>query len=260
MSKQLSYALGALTVVGALFVIMIAGPLLSSGISGLAQATPANAGPQVTAATQVTATDNRNMLVVSGIGTATGTPDVARVEVGVESRAQTAQAAADATNKKQAAIIAALKAKGIEAKDLQTTNYNVSAERSNNPNEANPIIGYRAGTTVRVTVRQIDQVGAVLDAAVGAGANQIYGITFGLNDSEPLLSQARDTAILNAKAKAEAMAKTAGIKLGKIINISESFAGGPAPLAVDARAGSAAPIEVGETSVRAQVAVTYAIE
>src|ERR1700687_5706940 len=122
---------------------------------------------------------------------------------------------------------------------MQPTNYSVFAESSDNQNDANPIIGYRASTTVRVTVRQIDQVGAVLDAAVAAGANQIYGITFGLNDSEPLLAQARDKAILNAKAKAEAMAKTAGIKLVKIVNISESFTGGPVPFVADARAGSA---------------------
>jgi uncharacterized protein YggE len=260
MFKQHSLLWGALTVVGALLVIMLAGPLLSGGVRDLARATPANAGPQAVAAAQGATADNRNTLVVSGVGTASTVPDVGRLDVGVESRAQTAQAAADATNKKQAAVIAALKAKGIDAKDLLTTNYSVFAERSNNQNDANPIIGYRASTTVRVTVRQIDQVGAVLDAAVGAGANQIYGISFGLNDSEPLLSQARDQAILNAKAKAEAMAKTAGIKLIKIINISESFAGGPVPLAVDARAGSAAPIEAGETSVRAQVSVTYSIE
>jgi len=257
MSRQRSFALGALTVVLALLVVMLASPLLSSN---LAQVTPASAGPQTSAPAQVTTVDVRNTLIVGGLGTASGAPDVARVEVGVESRAQTAQAAADATNKKQAAIIAALKAKGIEAKDLQTTNYNLFVERSNNPNEANTVTGYRASTTLRATVRQIDQVGAVLDSAVGAGANQVFGITFGLNDSEPLLGQARDKAILNAKAKADAMAKTAGIKLGKILNISESVSGGPVPLSFDAKASSAAPIEAGETSVRAQVSVTFAIE
>ena len=257
MSRQRSFALGAVTVVLALLVVMLASPLLSNG---LARVTPANAGPQTSAPVQATSVDARNTLIVSGVGTASGTPDVARLDVGVESRAQTAQAAADATNKKQAAIIAALKAKGIEAKDLQTTNYNLFVERSNNPNEANTVTAYRASTTLRATVRQIDQVGAVLDAAVGAGANQVFGITFGLNDSEPLLAQAREKAILNARAKADAMAKTAGIKLGKILNISESFAGGPVPLALDARASSAAPIEVGETSVRAQLSVTFAIE
>ena len=257
MSRQRSIALGAITIVLALLVVMLASPLLSSS---LARVTPASAGPQPSAPAQVTTVDTRNTLIVSGVGTASSAPNVARVEVGVDSRALSAQAAADATNKKQAAIIASLKAKGIEAKDLQTTNYNLFAERSNNPNEANTVTGYRASTTLRATVRQIDQVGAVLDAAVGAGANQVFGITFGLNDSEPLLAQARDNAILNAKAKADAITKTAGIKLGKILNISESGAGGPVPLAVDARAGSAAPIEAGETSVRAQVSITFAIE
>lgn len=257
MSKQRSIALGAVTVVLALAVVLLATPLLSSGVS---RVTPVSAGQQTSAPAQVTSVDTRSTLIVTGIGTASVAPDVARVEVGVESRASTAQAAADATNKKQAAIIAALKAKGIEAKDLQTTNYNLFVEHSSNPNDQNTVTGYRASTTVRVTVRQIDQVGAVLDAAVGAGANQVFGITFGLNDSEPLLGKARDNAILNAKAKADAMAKTAGIKLGKILNISESFAGGPVPLALDARASSAGPIEAGETSVRAQVNMTFAIE
>jgi uncharacterized protein len=257
MSRQRSFALGAITVVLALLVIMLASPLLSGGF---ARITPVSAGPQTSAPAQVTTVDTRNTLIVSGVGTASTTPDVARLDVGVESRAQTAQAAADATNKKQAAIIAALKAKGIDAKDLQTTNYSLFVEHSTNPNDANTVTGYRTSTTVRATVRQIDQVGAVLDAAVAAGANQVFGITFGLNDSEPLLGQARDKAILNAKAKADAMAKTAGIKLGKILNISESVAGGPVPFAVDARASSAAPIEAGETSVRAQVSVTFAIE
>jgi len=257
MSRQRSFALGAITVVLALLVIMLASPLLSGGF---ARVTPGSAGPQTSAPAQVTTVDTRNTLIVSGVGTASTTPDVARLDVGVESRAQTAQAAADATNKKQAAIIAALKAKGIDAKDLQTTNYSLFVEHSTNPNDANTVTGYRTSTTVRATVRQIDQVGAVLDAAVAAGANQVFGITFGLNDSEPLMVQARDLAILNAKAKANAMANSAGIKLGKILNISESVAGGPVPFAVDARASSAAPIEAGETSVRAQVSVTYAIE
>ena len=255
MSTQRSIALGALTVALALAIILLGGPFIAGS---LGRATPASAGPLPGAPLQVTTADTRSTLVVAGVGTASGTPDVAHIDVGVESRAQTAQAAADATNKKQAAVIAALKAKGIDAKDLQTASYNLFVEHANN--DQNTVTGYRASTVVNVTVRQIDQVGAILDAAVGAGANQINSISFGLSDSEPLLAQARNAAILNARAKADAMAKSAGIKLGKILNLSESFAGGPVPFAVDARASSAAPIEAGQTTVRAQVSIMFAIE
>lgn len=255
-----SFRLGIATIVGLLFVVALLSLALFMPSRGLLQSATVDASGQASPAIQGVPVGQVNTLVVQGNGIAATAPDVARINLGVESRAATAQDAVSTTNKKQGAVIEALKGKGIEAKDIQTTNFSVFAESK--PNGEGPS-SYRASNTVQVIVRKIDQVGAVLDAAVSAGANQVYGISFGLSDPESLLAEARAKAVANAKSKAEAIAKAAGVRLIKVVNISENFGGSPLPrggfAAPEARANSA-PIEAGETQVSAQVTIAYSIE
>jgi hypothetical protein len=200
--------------------------------------------------------------MVNGTGSAFAAPDVARIQIGVQSRASTAQQAVADNSAKQAAVIDALKKKGVDAKDIQTINFSVNAERRATSG-GDTIIGYVASNMVRVTIRKIDQVGAILDAVVTAGANQIYGISFGLSDPDSLMNEARNKAVANARAKAEGLAKAAGVKLGKVITINESF-GVVSPrgdmMAAPMAEARSVPIETGETQVTAQVQVTFAIE
>jgi len=191
-------------------------------------------------------------------------PDIARMTVGVESAgSNVGQVVAD-VNAKQSAIIAKLKSLGVSDKDIQTTSFNVSLDNSKPQAPGSPNTGpitYRVNNTAQITIRKIDQLSAILQAAVDAGANNIYGISMSLSDPSPLASDARTKAVADARTKAEALAKAAGVKLGRIVSISE-FTGSAFPPAVfaDSRANAQGPIETGELQVQVQVNVVFAIE
>ncbi|AUX41218.1 hypothetical protein SOCE26_026280 [Sorangium cellulosum] len=123
---------------------------------------------------------------------------------------------------------------------------------------------YRVSNTVNVTIRNLDQVGAVLDAAVTAGANNVWGVSFGLDKTDPLEAQAREKAIADARLRAEALARLQGVGLGRVVAISEIVDGGPPVYAMRAVAmakeGGGTPISPGEVQFTTQVKVIYALE
>ncbi|WP_437602083.1 SIMPL domain-containing protein [Sorangium sp. So ce590] len=129
---------------------------------------------------------------------------------------------------------------------------------------AQPAHFYQVSNTVMVVVRNLDQVGAVLDAAVAAGANNVWGISFGLDKTDPLEAQAREKAIADARARAEALARLQGVSLGRVVAISEIVDQGPihAPrlAAASYAADMGTPVSPGEVSFGTQVKVVYAIE
>ncbi len=274
MSKRIAFTLGAITMLVVLALILLWGPFTNSLSPNIPQATAnantaASGNASNTASTassvgaQAAQVTTPSTLMVNGTGSAFAAPDVARIQIGVQSRASTAQQAVADNSAKQAAVIDALKKKGVDAKDIQTINFSVNAERRATSGGGDTITGYVASNMVRVTIRKIDQVGAILDAVVTAGANQIYGISFGLSDPDSLMNEARNKAVANARAKAEGLAKAAGVKLGKVITINESF-GVVSPrgdmMAAPMAEARSVPIETGETQVTAQVQVTFAIE
>ncbi len=211
---------------------------------------------------QVTPSPASSTLSVSGSGRAFATPDIARMTIGVEAMAPTVGKAVGDVNAKQAAIIAKLKSLGIADKDIQTTSFNVSIDRSKPPTPGSETpTNYHASNTAQVTIRKTDQLSTVLEAAVNAGANNIFGVQLSLSDPSPMMSDARSKAVADAKAKADALAKLAGVKLGRIINISEGFIGGvPQPFFAEARVVAAGPFETGELQVTVTVNVVFAIE
>ncbi|CAN92478.1 putative secreted protein [Sorangium cellulosum So ce56] len=125
---------------------------------------------------------------------------------------------------------------------------------------------YQVSNTVMVVIRKLDQVGAVLDAAVAAGANNVWGVSFGLDQTDPLEARAREKAIADARARAEALAKLQGVSLGPVVSISEVVEHGPvyAPRAALASGGYSAdmgtPVSSGEVPFGTQVKVVYALE
>ncbi len=210
---------------------------------------------------------------VNGNGKISSVPDQALINVGVATQAPTAQQALAANSEAMERLQALLKERGVAAKDVQTTQIQVhpqyNQQRPQPPGQPQVefvprIVGYRVDNTVQVTSRQIDKLGALLDALVQAGANQIHGIQFRMGEPEKLLDEARKRAMADAKRKAEMLAGEAGVVLGSPVSIQEEGAGSiPPPRPYGARmmgmmaAESAVPVAAGEQELSVTVQVIY---
>ena len=198
----------------------------------------------------------QHSIVVSGNGSVATVPDRAQLSFGVSSDAKTASAALRANAVEMTKVIAALKAQGIAAADIQTQFVSLSPRYSSNGEE---IVGYSAANLVSATVRKLDKVGGVIDAAVDAGANQVSGPNLVRSDQTALYRQALRAAIANAKGKAQTIARASGLRLRRITDVTES--GGPTPVSEAAKVGAApsTPIEPGTQLVEATVTVTFSV-
>lgn len=202
---------------------------------------------------------------VSGIGRVRVKPNIATTSIGVETTAATLAEATSQSNARMSAIIERIKGLGVAEKDIQTTAYNVyPVTHSPRQGESPKITGYRVSNQLSITIRKIDDVGKILDAVVAAGANNVYGISFGVDDSASYQQQARAAAIKDAQDKAGQLAKAAGIGLGKVISISEGGAS-PRPIlrsAVGVMAAEAAsvPVETGELEVVVSVEMRFGVQ
>ena len=203
-----------------------------------------------------TAAAAQHSIVVSGNGSVASVPDRAQVSFGVSSDGKTASAALHANAAEMSKVIAAVKAAGIPAADIKTEVISLSERYSQN---GEAIAGFVATNSVSTTLRDLGKAGAVIDAAVDAGANQVSGPNLSRSDQSALYRQALRVAIADAKAKAQTIARASGLTLRRITDVSES--GGPTPLAETAKAGVASPtpIEPGTQLVEATVTVTFAV-
>jgi uncharacterized protein YggE len=209
-------------------------------------------------------------VTVVGRGSVRLAPDVARVSIGVETMAETVAEAVDENQAKMTSILEALKAVGIPEADIQTMHYSIQFERYPEPmprtgteSGEQPQPQYRVSNMVEVTVRDLSQVGEVLDAVVEAGANNIWGVNFSLEDPESAEADARAEAVADARARAEALAELNGVELGSVMSVSEVISGSgvPVPMGAAERAvAGAGPIAPGEVEVSYQIQVTYFIE
>jgi uncharacterized protein YggE len=194
-------------------------------------------------------------IVVAGQGSVRATPDRAQLSLGVTTNAKTASAALRANNGEIARVIAAVKAQGIPPADIQTEQVSLSLRYSDN---GDAVLGYTATNSVSVVVRTLAKVGPVIDAAVEAGANQVSGPNLVLSDQNALYRRAMRVAIANARGKAQAIARAAGLTIRRITNVTES--GGPTPVPLDAKTAlpaTGAPIEPGTQLVQATLTVTF---
>ena len=212
------------------------------------------------------ATENGGITVV-GRGEAYGSPDRAEVNVGVETFAETVEEATDQNQATVESIIVALEAEGISREDLQTSNYSLWAEQIYGDRGPEGIAGYRVSNQVRVTIRDIEQVGDVIAAVTGAGANNIHGVSFRVADPAALEAEARAEAIANARERAQSLAELSGLELGDVMVVSEII-GQPGVIPYGDRGmgggamaeEAAAPgISPGQLSVGVDVQVTFAI-
>ncbi len=234
----------------------ITGLLIMGSIAGCA----AVGAPTATALQASTATEGRTITVV-GVGTASGAPDQATAQLGIETQSTTPEQATRANNDQMTKLIEALKAAGIAEKDIQTTYYSVYTEQRYKPEtgEATGEIIYHASASVSVTIRDISQVGAVLDKAVAAGANNISGVSFSVADTTGLEATARERAVADARARAADLARLFGVQVGEVTAISEVVNSGPVPVYDRATGlgGGGTPIQPGQLSISTQLQVTF---
>ncbi|MEW6641351.1 MAG: SIMPL domain-containing protein [Pseudomonadota bacterium] len=203
-------------------------------------------------------------ITVSGDATLSVVPDRAEIDGGVTSEAKTAREAADANNKAMAGVLAALKASGIADNDIQTSRLSLQPQSTANRNGNGPvqITGYRATNRVSLTLRDVTKVAGAIDSLVGAGANEISGISFSVSQASKLLDDARSRAIADARRKAEIYAKAANVTLGEPLSIAEEGAPGPVPMYARKMAAdvAATPVAPGSETLRIAVSVSYAIK
>ena len=207
--------------------------------------------------------DPLRTITVVGTGTVNIVPDVAQVNVGAEARADTVSEAKAEVDGQMVAIHAALKEMGINENDIQTSHYSIYYER-----ELKPVMlegpveesqgGYRVSNMLRVTVRDVEKAGDVVDAAVKAGANQVHGVTFTVSDESSWQGQAREKAISDAEARAAELAGLAGVELGAVWSVSEVIGAWPAAMTPESiMGGGFAP---GELELSTRVQVMFAIQ
>jgi len=203
---------------------------------------------------------------VVGSGIVIATPNTARITLGVEVFAASLANAQAQASRNMDAVIAALQAAGIPESDIRTVSYNVAPQYEGRGQNQSVLRGYQVQNLVEIKTTNTGGLGALLDSAVAAGATRVHGIRFEADNMEALKGQARDLAMQNARAKAEQLARNAGISLGRPTSIEESDVGGAPiaralPAAADALAAPVTtPIQPGELQIQTMVRVTWAIQ
>ena len=201
-------------------------------------------------------------ITVVADGQAKGAPDVATLNLGVQTTGSTAAEAMSNNTAAMSKVVDQMKSMGIAEKDLQTQGLNVfPITGPQTPNDTTPpekIRGYRANNTLNVTVNDLSKAGALLDAAIQAGANTSGGINFGLKDSSALREQAEQQAASAARAQADSIAKSMGVHITGAVSVSESVANRPLPAGVASAASApVTPIQPGQMTVSVQLQASY---
>jgi len=215
----------------------------------------------------VAAEDMPRVITVSGTGEATARPDQATVTLGVLTEATTAREALSANNTAMQAVFTQLEGLGIPEENIQTSNFSVSPQyppyRPDGTSEPRRIIGYQVSNMVSVKFDDLDRLGPGLDAIVSSGANQLYGISFSIAETDTLMMEARTDAVADARARAETLAAAAGVTLGRVLNINEGGGSYPQPVMyarAEAAFDSSVPVASGEQTISANVSMTFEIE
>jgi hypothetical protein len=194
-------------------------------------------------------------VTVTGTGTVTAVPDQAEFSFTVQTKSATAAAALSRNATETKAVIAAIEGTGVPEANIQTTQVSLDPVTSS---DGTSITGYTAFDTISVTKLAIAMAGAVVDAAVGAGANGVSGPSLSVSSQDSLYNQALKAAVAQAKTKAQALADAAGGSLGVVTTIVEGGGSPSVPFAVGA-AKDSTPIEAGTQQIQATVTVTYAL-
>lgn len=243
--------------------------LAHAGVLGLAMLTAgAAAAPAAFAQAPPPAAESMfraTTLNLSAYGETKIAPDMATISLGVMTEAATAAAAMQANAGQMSRVIAALKRAGLEDRDIQTSQLNLSPQYRYEQNQPPKLVGYQASNQVTITVRELNRLGQVVDATVASGANQVHGISFGLNDPTQAENAARRAAVKALEAKAALYADATGHRIVRLVSLSEG--GGyavppPMPMIQMARAeamDASTKVAPGELKVRIDVSGLYEV-
>lgn len=194
-------------------------------------------------------------VTVSGSGSIGSIPDTATFSFGVSTQGKTAAAAFSTNSAEIAKVIAALKAAGVDAKDLQTQWVSLSPRTTE---AGDQVLGYTAFNSVNATIHDLSRAGTIIDVGVGAGADTVNGPSFTRSDSAAQYRAALKLAVADAQKKAEALGEAGHFNVGQVQTMTESSASMPVPM-MDKASTPATPIEPGTLQVDANVSVTFAI-
>lgn len=243
--------------------LMVVGVLvLATGCTGsglIDSATPASTSGLLT-----------NSITVIGSGQASGSPDVAYLQLGVDVTDADVGEAVTQANQTMERVRDAIVELGVAPEDIQTASFNVWSEERYNPRTGVPTGEriYRVMNTLNIVVRDMAQTGAVIEAGLGAGANNVGSLSFGIDDTSALEQQARTQAVEDARQRAEQLAEASGVTLGEPTIASEVYGevsptyllgAREAAVATEMAVGAAPPISEGQLSVSVQVTVTFRI-
>ena len=210
------------------------------------------------------AADLPRTISVSGTGSVSMPPDMVTLQTGVTTTAPTAKEALNANSVAMKKVMSVLKNRNIPSKDIQTSGFAVYPEYRNvggrGDGRRREISGYRVNNNVTVKVRAISSLGDVLDQLVSSGSNQISSVWFGLSDAKGATNSARKKAIEDARSRAELYAVATGVKVGKVISISEQAISSPSPQPRMMRAmaeSMSVPVAPGEQQISATIHVVY---
>lgn len=215
---------------------------------------------------QAAGNDNMSKIICNGEGKTTAAPDVVTITLGVETRNVSASAAASENAKLMNSTINALLSAGLKKNDIQTSQYSLTTQTEDNSvpavvtkNKTPPVFVATNQVTAKMNVTE--NIGKVLDAATTAGSNSVMGISFDLRNPKPQMDKALANAVNDSRRKAEIMAATAGVKLGKILELSEGYGytSSNAPRAAYSVAEATTPVLPGEMVITASVTATYEI-
>jgi uncharacterized protein YggE len=206
----------------------------------------------------------KRTISLSATGTVKTAPDMVEISTGVTSQAETAKDALAKNSEAMTEVVAALKAEGLAPEDIQTSEFTVQPLREPYKEGVSPkVIGYQVTNSVHLVLRDPKKLGAILDKVVSLGANEINAIEFGVSKPEALKDEARIVAVAEAAANAKLYAEAAGVKLGKLLTISEEsgviIPRGAARAAMEMKA-PAPPIEAGTAAVEVRITATFEIE
>lgn len=196
----------------------------------------------------------------TGVGEASAVPDRATIYIAVQTRATTASGASADNARRVKAVMDTLRQIGVSGDQVQTANYSVTPEVPYMPSTAPKTVTYSVSNSLLVKLRRIDDVGRVIDAALGKGANEISSLQFSSSTVDSVRSLALAAAVVDAKTQAEAMARAAGGSLGQLLELSTSMPVRPMPMvqSFSARAAVQTPITPGEQSISATVSARWA--
>jgi uncharacterized protein YggE len=224
-------------------------------------ASPAAADAQQAAITQ---SISGTRLDLTASGDVTRVPDLAVITAGVVTRAPTAGGAMQQAAERMQRVHAALKAAGLEDRDIQTSNISLNPDYRYEENQPPRIAGYSATNQLTVRFRDIASAGKILDALVAQGANQIGGPILTIDKPESALDEARTKAVANGRARAELYARSLGLRIVRVVSVSENAGEYPVPpprpMMAAAREAADTKIEAGEQKLQVNLAMTFELQ